>query len=337
VLALMSWSVRVAGAGHGRRTGRHWTGAPAVRGKAALAAVSACLVIAAVILITLAIRGPDSRLPAPGAAAKTGHASPARQPKATSPAPARRRHQDPLAAAAASYVSTRAGTVLAAVYDIATGQTWRLGQGQPQAEASVVKLDVLETLLAEQGDSRTGLPATDRSLAQQMIEDSDNAAATSLWYDVGGAASIRSFNAAAGLTHTSPSPCVDCPRFPWPGWGLTTTTPTDQISLLRELVEPNALLTSAERSYALSLMENVTPSQRWGISGGVPTQATVALKNGWLPLDSTGTDWQINSVGWISAQRADYLMAVFTTGNPTEQYGIDTINGLAAIVWNDMS
>jgi hypothetical protein len=32
-----------------------------------------------------------------------------------------------------------------------------------------------------------------------------------------------------------------------------------QISLLRELVEPNALLTSAERSYALSLMGNVTP------------------------------------------------------------------------------
>jgi beta-lactamase class A len=239
--------------------------------------------------------------------------------------------------AAASYVSTRAGTVLAAVYDIATGQTWRLGQGQPQAEASVVKLDVLETLLAEHGDGSTGLPATDQSLAQQMIEDSDNAAATSLWYDVGGAASIRSFNAAAGLTHTSPSLCVDCAGFPWPGWGLTTTTPTDQISLLRELVEPNALLTSAERSYALSLMENVTPSQRWGISGGVPLQATVALKNGWLPLDSAGADWQINSVGWISDRRTGYLMAVLTTGNPTEQYGIDTINELAAIVWKDMS
>jgi hypothetical protein len=36
------------------------------------------------------------------------------------------------------------------------------------------------------------------------------------------------------------------------------------------------------------------------------------------------SDWQINSVGWISARRADYLMAVFTTGNPTEQYGTDS-------------
>ena len=335
MLALMSWRVRAVGASHTGGRGRHSSRAPAGRGKAAVAAVGACLIIAAVILVTLVVRGPGGRPPAPGAA-PTGRASPPRQPKVTSPPPVHRRHQDPLAAAV-SYVSTRSGTVLAAVYDIGTGQTWRLGRGRPQAEASVVKLDVLETLLAERGSSRTGPPATDQSLAQQMIEDSDNAAATNLWHAVGGAASIRSFNATAGLTHTSPSRCVACPGFPWPGWGLTTTTPIDQISLLRELVKPNALLTSADRSYALSLMENVTPSQRWGITGGVPRHATVALKNGWLPLDSAGTNWQINSVGWISGGRADYLMAVLTTGNPTEQYGIDTINGLAAIVWRDMS
>ncbi len=43
------------------------------------------------------------------------------------------------------------GTVLAAVYDVSTGQSWRLGDGPAQAEASVVKLDILETLLARQG------------------------------------------------------------------------------------------------------------------------------------------------------------------------------------------
>ena len=32
--------------------------------------------------------------------------------------------------AAALYLSGRAGTVLAAVYDVGTGQTWRLGLGQ---------------------------------------------------------------------------------------------------------------------------------------------------------------------------------------------------------------
>ena len=255
-----------------------------------------------------------------------------RSPEAA-PAQGRR---DPFGTAAASYLSTRTGTVLAAVYDVRTGQTWRLGQGRPQAEASVVKLDVLETLLAERGQAADGLSASDQSLASQMIEDSDNAAATSLWYEVGGATRIRSFNAEAGLTQTTPSSCVVCAGFSWPGWGLSTTTPADQIALLRKLITPSSLLTDAERDYALSLLENVTPSQRWGVSGGVPAQVTVALKNGWLPLAGADSDWQINSVGWISGGGRNYLMAVLITGNPTEQYGIDTIDQLSAMVWQDM-
>ena len=169
-----------------------------------------------------------------------------------------------------------------------------------------------------------------------MIEYSDNDAATSLWYEVGGAARISSFNARAGLIHTAPSSCVVCPGFSWPGWGLTTTTPDDQLALLRQLVAPSPLLTGAERDYALSLMEDVTPSQRWGISGGVPAQVTVALKNGWLPLPGADGDWQVNSVGWISGQGRNYLIAVLTTGNPSAQYGVDTIGQLAAMVWQGM-
>ena len=313
-----------------------------------LAVAGAGLLLAAVIGAVVTFRGSGAQQPGSSAAVATGPGSSgplmATAPVSASP-PASRpsasaglgRHQDPLGAAAAAYVSSRAGVVLAAVYDLRTGQAWTLGRGQPQDEASVVKLDVLETLLAERGRSGTQLSASDQALAEQMIEDSDNDAATSLWYEVGGASAIRSFNSAAGLADTVPSSCVNCPGFPWPGWGLTTTVPGDQLILLRALVEPNSLLTNAARNYALSLMENVTPDQRWGVSGGVPAQATVALKNGWLPLNSTDSDWQINSVGWISGSGRDYLMAVLTTGNPSEQYGIDTIDQLGAMVWNDMA
>jgi hypothetical protein len=341
---------RAAGQDHPEREIKRPARALGSRAMRLAVAAGACLVAVAVVLVGLAAREPGRQAHAQaagaavrrpsraGRASPAGRTSPAGRSRATTPALAQPQHPNPLGAAAESYVSTRAGIVLAAVYDVKTGQTWSLGQGQPQDEASVVKLDVLETLLAEQGDGTpAGLPATDQSLAQQMIEDSNNDAATSLWYAAGGAASIRSFNRAAGLADTSPSSCVDCPGFPWPGWGLTTTTPADQIALLRALIEPSALLTARDRSYALSLMENVTPAQRWGVSGGVPAQATVALKNGWLPLNAAGTDWQINSVGWVSGQGRDYLMAVLTTGNPTEQYGIDTIDQLAAMVWTDMS
>ncbi len=230
----------------------------------------------------------------------------------------------------------RSGTVLAAVYDIRTGQSWRLGDGQAQAEASVVKLDILETLLARQGG--TALSPADQSLSQSMIEDSDNDAATSLWDEAGEAAGIGAYNDKAGLTRTTPSACVTCAGFPWPGWGLTTSVPYDQLTLLKQLITPGPrpLLSDAERSYALSLMENVAPDQRWGVSGGVPAGVTVALKNGWLPLNDANTDWQVNSVGWVSGEGRDYLVAVFSTGNPTEQYGIDTINALSSIIWTAM-
>jgi hypothetical protein len=325
-----------------------------------LAALGACLAIAVGTVAGLAAAGPGSPPRAPSTPVGTTGVTSATSDRpsagrlnvtATAPVPSPRPRpsrvtpaagsaagqRDPFGSAAAAYLPGRAGTVLAAVYDLGTGRTWDLGQGQPQAEASIVKLDVLETLLAEQDqDDGTALSAADRSLTGQMIEDSDNDAATSLWYEVGGPARIRSFNVKAGLSHTALSSCVVCPGFAWPGWGLTTTTPDDQIALLRQLVRPSSLLTRPERDYALSLMEDVTPSQRWGVSGGVPARVTVALKNGWLPLAGTGSDWQVNSIGWVSGGGRNYLMAVLTTGNPTERYGIHTIEALAAMVWQHM-
>jgi hypothetical protein len=241
---------------------------------------------------------------------------------------------NPLGAAAAAYLATRRGVVAAAVYDLDSGTTWTIGGSiAPQDEASIVKVDILETLFARYGD---GLPKADQGLAQQMIEDSDNDAATTLWNAAGAAGGIGAYNTAAGLTRTVPSACVSCPGFPWPGWGLTTTQPLDQLTLLRLLVRPNPLISQADRSAALRLMQNVAPSQRWGVSGGVPTRVKVALKNGWLPLKATDTDWQINSMGWISGLGRNYLIAVLTTRNPTEAYGIDTIDGLSAMVWREL-
>jgi hypothetical protein len=312
----------------------------------AVAVVTLLVVFAAVALIRFPHHG-SAHPQSPLAAASTRHAaataaeSPSPSPlpstaavSSHSPRPAKR--SSPLGTAAQSYLAVRSGAVLAAVYDVRTGQTWALGKGRPQDEASIVKLDILETLLAQHRADGTVLPAQDMSLAQAMIEDSDNDAATSLWDAVGGARGISTFNAGAGLAHTVPSACVDCPGFPWPGWGLTTTSPVDQIALLRELLQPSAQLTSAQREYALGLMENVTESQRWGVTGGVPSQTKVALKNGWLPLTSADDNWQVNSIGWVSGNGRDYVIAVLTTGNPTEQYGIDTIDKLSAMIWDRM-
>ena len=305
----------------------------------AVAVVSALIGGIAAFAVTFggssAPRTPSASSLQPGASLAPGRTGPGggggRSPASASGAPVP--HADPFSASIASYLAGRAGTVTAAVYDVGTGQTWTLGAGQPQATASIVKVDILETLLAGQP---AGLTQADQALARQMIEDSDNDAATSLWYAAGGAEGLAAYDSKAGLTRTTPSSCVQCAGFTWPGWGLTTTVPYDQITLLRRLIEPGTLLTPADRRYALSLMESVTPDQGWGISGGVPAGVTVALKDGWLPLNDADTDWQVNSVGQVSGGGRDYLIAVLSTGNPTERYGIGTISRLAASIWAAM-
>ncbi len=312
------------------------------------------VLVVALGVLYLAFRSPSSGHPVatttvaptlPGSLAGVGTSSPSAAapttPARTSPAGARPTgsalpvsHDNPLGAAVQSYVESRDGTVRLAVYDLTTGQEWSLGGGVAQAEASVVKVDVLETLLSQRPG---GLTADDQSLAEEMIEDSDNDAATSLWDLVGGGAGIGAYNTQAGLTQTTPSSCVVCSGFPWPGWGLTTTTPEDQIVLLRLLLEPGGPLAASQREYALSLMENVTPDQQWGVNSGVPSGVTVALKNGWLPLDDADDNWQINSIGWVNGGGRDYLLAMLSTGNPSEQYGIDTLNSLGATVWQGMA
>ena len=262
-----------------------------------------------------------------------GQPARARAPTAgAAPATTAARPGDPFSAAVTGYLTGRAGTVAAAIYDVNTGQTWTLGPGSPQATGSLVKVDILQALLAR---SPSGLPAADQARARSMIENNDNAPATTLWNQVGRAVGLRSYNASVGLQQTTPSSCLVCAGFGWPGWGLTTTTPADQLLLLRELIN-GPLLSPAGRGYALSLMENVEPDQRWGVSAGVPPGVRVALKSAWVPLTPADTDWQINSEGWISGDGRDYLVAILTTGNPDEQYGIDTINTVSAMLWPAM-
>lgn len=311
------------------------------------------LVVGALVILYLAFRGPSGH-PSAGAAPATASPSgpyaaggqgaralPASVPSATpaaavpSPSPSAGASQaaGPLGAQAQSYLAGRRGKTEVAVFDVSTGQQWTLGPQAPQAEESVVGLEILEAVLDQRRIQRTVLSLTEQELAPPMIEQSDADAATTLWQDVGGAQGMRAFGHAAGLVHTSPSNCLQCAGSAEPGWGLTTTTPQDQITLLRQLVRPSRVLDTNDQKYALYLLENVTLAQRWGVSSGVPAGVTVALENGSQPLNAGESDWQVNSIGWVSGDGRNYLMAVLSTGNPSEQYGIDTLNHLGAMAW----
>jgi Beta-lactamase enzyme family len=233
----------------------------------------------------------------------------------------------PFGPAVAAAIPPGPEEVTAAVYDRGSNTTWLLNPGDLQDTASIVKVDILATALWQAQDAGlSALPAGEDQVAVPMIEQSDNDAATSLFNDVGGAASVATFDQVAGLDATTP----------FTNWGLTTTTTADQVKLMEDFAYPNPLLSTASRAYGLSLMENVEPDQAWGVSGGVPPGVQVALKNGWLPLNTADTDWQINSIGWISGAGRDYVLAVMVTGAPSETDGISTIGELSQLIYAEM-
>src|SRR5262249_57937354 len=134
--------------------------------------------------------------------------------------------------------------------------------------ASIVKAAILAVLLLQLQQAGASIGAADRQLADLMIEDSDNAAASALWNAVGGGPGLEAGNAALGLKQTVPGPGGY--------WGLTTTTVTDQLRLLADLTSARSPLSAAARDYELSLMRNVEAGQNWGVTRGASTRTRPA-------------------------------------------------------------
>ena len=222
------------------------------------------------------------------------------------------------------YIDTRHGAVSVAVYDVVAKKLTVVHPKLRGRTASIVKVDILETLL-----HRTGGHLTDdqRETATSMIENSNNNSATELWNEDGGAPGVHAYNDDVGLTQTTPN--VD--------WGNTTTSAPDQVTLIRTLLTRSTLLTDSARRFQRRLMRHVEADQRWGISGGVPSTATIGIKNGWLPVSADNDLWAVNSIGWVNGNGKYYMIAVLTQHQPTEDYGIDTIQHAARIVWQHMT
>ena len=225
--------------------------------------------------------------------------------------------------AMAAYLSTRGGEITAAAYNLKTGRLFLYNPELHGDDASIAKVDILATALYEAQQRGETLSGLQEELAEGAIEHSDNDDAQGLWQLDGGNAGIAAFNARVGMTQT----ILD----PRGAWGLYESTARDQIRLLRHIVRHNDVLSDASREYELGLMHAVEPDQAWGVSGGVLSPATVALKNGWLPV---GPGWEINSIGQVSGRYRDYLLAVLTSEDPTMPYGVETIEGIAALTWS---
>lgn len=210
------------------------------------------------------------------------------------------------------------GHVSVAARNLATGATFGYAPDTPIATASVVKLDVLQTLLLQSQDAGGQPSEGDRELAAPMITQSDNDAASTLWEAVGGVPAIDAANDRLGLRATR---LVD-------HWGSSTTPASDQVTLLAALTGPSPL-DPTSRAYALDLMTRVADDQRWGVSAAADPGTTSALKNGWTPDESDGGRWVVGSVGAVTVAGDPVLLVALTEHQPDEATGIQLVEDLS--------
>lgn len=178
-------------------------------------------------------------------------------------------------------------------------------QGKPCSRATLKKL----------------LTAKQKHWSRQAITVSSNPAADQLWAALGKHRGLQRFFTAAGLTHTSPPS--------GPRWGNSQITASDQVKLMRLLTDgSNRVLSRMHKGYILNLMKRVVPSQRWGVSAGLPGASTQAIKNGWGP--TTGLPgWWINSFGSVSNAGHRYQVAILSSHQASQKIGISRVNRIA--------
>lgn len=178
--------------------------------------------------------------------------------------------------------------------------------------ASVSKAMLLVAYLRRAG--RRHLSATERALLRPMIVVSDNNAADAIYRQVGGTG-LYAVARAAGMHKFS-----DVGH-----WANAQITAADQA---RFFLRIDRLVPAAHRSYARKLLSSIVDPQRWGIAVVARRHRLKAFfKGGWRP----GITHQ---VALLQRRHGGgrIALAVLTSGSPSDAYGHETIERIAARV-----
>ena len=231
---------------------------------------------------------------------------------------------DDLQREARAFLRQRDGAYSVALYQPGKGFILTINADTPRPLASVVKVEVLLAYLESLRVLKRSVTAEEAALMHSMILRSDNDATSRLWTGMGGNTMLRWLHQTQRLSglRTSTS------------WGSTADTPRNIALLLARLANAD-ILDASGRQFALDLLWRVIPDQRWGISAGL-NQGLVLIKDGWYPeMDG----WRVNSAGIVAGpdRAAAYVLVILTEKQPTMQYGIDTIEGVATLINGFMS
>jgi beta-lactamase class A len=214
-------------------------------------------------------------------------------------------------AKAIAWLKHRSGVTAVAVVD-SDGVLHGWNQDRQFVTASVIKA----MLLVEYLRTHASISSSALATLTPMIEVSDNNAAEAIYHVVGD-------NRLYALAKAA-----DMKRFAIYGqlFGAQLTA-ADQAHFFYRLP---GLVPKSHRKLALYLLSHVVSYQSWGIPAAArPRGWQVWFKGGWR-----GTDigQLVHQVARLHKGAHTFSMAVFTDGDPSQGYGIETIAGVTARV-----
>ncbi|MGI3779913.1 MAG: hypothetical protein ACRYG2_03970 [Janthinobacterium lividum] len=276
------------------------------------------ILLVAVALVNMVVHLLDRPDAAPAATPVPAAAAPAPAAPALPPATV-------VATAVTDWHADESGHLAVVVADLQTGRTTSYGDTDHAfATASVVKVDILATLLLqEQGR----LSSSQREVAGRMIRQSSNGAASTLWKQIDREKGLAAANVTFGLTGTTGGTKGR--------WGATTTTTADQLRLLQVVFTDDSPLTPGARTYLQTLMGGVASDQDWGVTAADSRgDAHAYVKNGWLPRSG---GWVVTSVGKVEHEGHPLLVAALSDGGGTEKKGISAVELVAKNAARDVT
>ncbi|MFD8597873.1 serine hydrolase [Kitasatospora sp. NPDC059646] len=231
---------------------------------------------------------------------------------------------DRLARDIATALTGRRSTLGLAVRDPGADLSCSVAPTRHFDSASIVKTTIMGAVLRIAQDENRPLTPFEEENLRPMITRSDNDAAVRLWTYVGHDR-MQAFLDLAGMHDTVLGE----------SFGLTRATAGDEMKQLDVYTTNPDVLTPEHKAYGLRLMAEVEPDQRWGTPFGAPPDVVAHLKNGWLQRATHA--WRVHSLGIFTGPTRLYQIAVLTDDDPTEAYGIGTIQRIARQVHRDLA
>lgn len=227
--------------------------------------------------------------------------------------------------AAEQYLADRPGVVGFVLRDRATGARYRNAHASTSIwTASTIKLAMVADLLTRERAGALTLPMADRQLMVDMLRNSDNDAADTLWSRYGGPSEV--FNddfPRYGMPGVRPQPGFGDV---YPYWGFQKATADDLDGLMNYVLTG---LNPADGAAVVAEMQRVDSNQQWGV-WGAGSAMTPGNMNGWSQEEG---GWVVNSVGFAGPQQR-YTLAIMNSLGDEGGYddGVATTTQLSRIL-----